>query len=446
MHTIEVFDAIRNKIASGNESGYKELIIFLKTAQCILLSPAHSEEVMKHFSEAQERGEEVNFFGDVIQPMTTVNFKGEPRLAVFLFDEQLPKDADTMVKVRLPFTAACAMVKDSKNINAIVIDFTSDKSITIESEIIDIILKAELVKKPDESASKSTQEVPPTAPPPTAPNVKKPGRGWLFAFLFAGLPLVGIIIAGVILRIIWSTQRANYVIDPEFIVTAIIFIVIAAFLLVMYLIKRKGSGSGAKVNETRVVHKTSNEISFIKQMIDHTNQQHADNVAALENGTGYLSNEELIKIFIEYFSGNMEIFKEPGSPTWNAYFNAINTATVEMLNNPVLYNKATKREHNELVGMNNNRIPGFTNQLICGLIYSVGKYAVVPSNLLCADFADVIPNCIAVYLYLIAQKMPADNRIQAISVGDGVNKQPFVEAMESLRICDPNWQFNIFQA
>jgi len=80
------------------------------------------------------------------------------------------------------------------------------------------------------------------------------------------------------------------------------------------------------------------------------------------------------------------------------------------------------------------------------LIFSVGKYAVVPSSLLCVDFADAVPNCIAVYLFYMAQRLPADNRKQAISVGDGVNKQAFEKAMETLRMCDPNWEYQIFQA
>jgi hypothetical protein len=76
----------------------------------------------------------------------------------------------------------------------------------------------------------------------------------------------------------------------------------------------------------------------------------------------------------------------------------------------------------------------------------LGKYAVVPSRLLCVDFAAAIPNCIAVYLLLTAQKLPVDNRKQAISIGDGVNKQAFEEAMNTLKICDPKWSFSIFQA
>ena len=141
-----------------------------------------------------------------------------------------------------------------------------------------------------------------------------------------------------------------------------------------------------------------------------------------------------------------DFITDPDSPKFKAYFEVVNAATLEMLNNPKLYNQATKREQAELVTMCNNRVPGVTNSLICGLIFSVGKYAVVPSSLLCVDFAAAIPNCIAVYLLLTAQKLPANNRKQKISVGDGVDKQAFEKAMNTLSICDPNWKYDIFQA
>jgi len=202
-------------------------------------------------------------------------------------------------------------------------------------------------------------------------------------------------------------------------------------------IKPKETPDAASVRQQ---HKNENDILIAKQMIEQVNKQRAEEIASVENDTRRLEDNELISIFMEYFSPNKEFFSEPGSPKHTAYFNAINTAKVEMLNNSNLFLKATKREQAELLNMINNPVPVITNFMICGLIFSTGKYAVIPSSLLCVDFAESIPNCIAIYLLLTAQKLPVDNRQQAISVGDGINKQPFVAAMDSLSVCDPSWK------
>ena len=188
----------------------------------------------------------------------------------------------------------------------------------------------------------------------------------------------------------------------------------------------------------------SPKVHFASKMLAETQKRLDAQVAAVEEGAKYLSDSELQRIFYEYFAPNMEFYMHPGSPKYLAYFNAINTATVEMLENPGLYYKATKREWAELVKMNTNRIPGLTNQLICGLIFCMGKYAVVPSSMLSADFAKAIPNCIAVYLLLTAQKLPVGERKQRIDAGDGVNKKPLQSAMDALSVCDPNWSYHIY--
>ena len=168
--------------------------------------------------------------------------------------------------------------------------------------------------------------------------------------------------------------------------------------------------------------------------------------AAAENDAKYLSDSELMNVFAEYFNFAISegFITEQDNPKYKAYFDTINAATLEMLNNPKLFNLATKREQAELVDMCNNRIPEITNALICGLIFCVGKFAVVQSSLLCVDFSEAIPNCIAVYLLLVAQKIPEDKRILIIDAGDGTDKQPLTDAMKTISICDPNWKYKIF--
>jgi hypothetical protein len=87
-------------------------------------------------------------------------------------------------------------------------------------------------------------------PEPPAPKVKKPGRGWLFAFLFAGLPLVGMTIYGGILRIIWSNQRDDFVMDYQYFIITAVSIGIAAFFLLMYLRKKTRREAGRDIEDT----------------------------------------------------------------------------------------------------------------------------------------------------------------------------------------------------
>ena len=87
---------------------------------------------------------------------------------------------------------------------------------------------------------------------------------------------------------------------------------------------------------------------------------------------------------------------------------------------------------------------GLTNMMICGLIFKMGEYAVTKSALYCVDFAEMIPHCIALYILLIAQKQPSDQRKFLIDAGDGVNTAALSEAMDELKVCDPNWTFKIF--
>lgn len=182
----------------------------------------------------------------------------------------------------------------------------------------------------------------------------------------------------------------------------------------------------------------------VAKVIAGATNKYQTEVSAKEQGVKRLSEQELLAIFMEYFAPNVDFYSQPDSPKYQAYFGAVNGATQEMMNQPALFEKATKRKHDELLGMINNKIPGLTNSVICGLIFSVGDYCVIKSNLLCVDFSERVPNCIALFLMLTAQKLPKEQRKQMISAGDGTNTQPLEDAMAALKICDPDWKYSIF--
>ena len=81
--------------------------------------------------------------------------------------------------------------------------------------------------------------------------------------------------------------------------------------------------------------------------------------------------------------------------------------------------------------------------IICGMIFRMGEYAVIKDAVYCVDFCEKTPNCTALYLLLTAQKEPEDNRRQIIDAGDRSDKTAFIEAMNSLKVLDPHWTFQI---
>lgn len=82
--------------------------------------------------------------------------------------------------------------------------------------------------------------------------------------------------------------------------------------------------------------------------------------------------------------------------------------------------------------------------LICGQIYCMGKYAVIKDHLFCVDFVEQLPNCIALYLLLIAQKEPTEKRTQILDTGDEADSIQLKTVIESLKVLDPTWQPKIF--
>ncbi len=158
---------------------------------------------------------------------------------------------------------------------------------------------------------------------------------------------------------------------------------------------------------------------------------------------GPVSEQELLKLFADYFAPNTDFYAAPGSPKSTAYFKVINAAKEEMLNNPGLFTSATKWEPQQLENLLQNKMPGITNMLICGLIFTMGEYAVIEDVLTRVDFCEAIPNCIAIYLLLTAQKKPADSRTVVIDAGDGCNAAALSEALDTLSVCDPSWHYHI---
>ena len=156
-----------------------------------------------------------------------------------------------------------------------------------------------------------------------------------------------------------------------------------------------------------------------------------------------LTQEELLKTFAEYFAPNTGFFSAPGSPQSNAYFSVVNAARDEMVRNKELFERATKWKHEDLVRMLKNPQPAITNMMVCGLIFAMGDYAVIKATCYCVDFCDIIPNCAALYLLLISQKLDADKRKLIIDAGDRSKKVAFRQVMQTLKVCDPTWEYLI---
>lgn len=192
------------------------------------------------------------------------------------------------------------------------------------------------------------------------------------------------------------------------------------------------------------VAKPNPSISSTESILSAVHEKYDNQLSNVENSFHRLTDNELLVIFAEYFAPNTDFYDPGNSDKYKAYFGVINGAIPEMLNNPQLFRQATKRDPAELLSMCNNRVPGLTNNLLCGLIFIMGKFAMVPSAILCVDFAEAIPNCIAIYLLLTAQKLPSENRTTMIDAGDGVDKNPLIKAMNTLSVCDLNWKYKIY--
>lgn len=154
-------------------------------------------------------------------------------------------------------------------------------------------------------------------------------------------------------------------------------------------------------------------------------------------------DEILIELFKYFFMPNIDFYSEEGNPKYTAYFNVVNAAKYELITQKGLFTEATKWTSDELKELIDNPVPGLTNIKICGLIFLMGRFAVIKDIVYCVDFIQRIPNCITLYLLLIAQKQPKERRTQLLDVGVGVDKREFSDALDKLKVCDPQWDARI---
>lgn len=201
------------------------------------------------------------------------------------------------------------------------------------------------------------------------------------------------------------------------------------------------AASGSSIQTTPQAGKPSG--SAAAQAILAASKMSFQDKAAEKDNLPQLTDALAIASFTEYFAPNQSFFMEPGSPKYNAYFNAINKAKAEMVQDAKLFNMATKREAAEAIEHINNPKTVISNMIICGMIFRMGEYAVIKDAVYCVDFCEKTPNCTALYLLLTAQKEPEDNRRQIIDAGDRSDKTAFIEAMNSLKVLDPHWTFQI---
>ena len=156
-----------------------------------------------------------------------------------------------------------------------------------------------------------------------------------------------------------------------------------------------------------------------------------------------IAERELMQVFSEYFAPNTDFFSVPGSAKFTAYFKVINAAVEETVKNPTLFTAATKWTPQQLADLINNPKPAITNMLLCGLIFTLGNYAVINHGIYCVDFCQQIPNCIAMFLLLVMQKQPSEHRKMLIDAGTGSNTTALADALHTLSVCDPSWHFVI---
>ena len=181
-----------------------------------------------------------------------------------------------------------------------------------------------------------------------------------------------------------------------------------------------------------------------KEVLKKQEQSFSEKAAA-KRPEGAVTDRELLQTFSTYFAPNKDFYSEPGSANFNAYFGVVNDARDEMIGSLKLFEQATRWRFNDLIDMLKNPEPGFTNMKVCGLIFKLGEFAVVKDAVWCVDFAQAIPNCIALYLLLTAHREPEDRRKQLIDAGEGTDTKALQKAVDALKILDPKWEPKIWE-
>ena len=267
----------------------------------------------------------------------------------------------------------------------------------------------------------------------------KPGRKWVWSLYGIGAGIAGYCLVG----------SAGKEADSGLIALEMLLFVAALILYGIFISKRLSS-SGTASNKQM---KSPQSVSDHTDTATKTNQtssplqsapdSHFDALAQEKVPKDKLTESSLVETFVSYFAPNTG-FYAPGSPKAAAYFGAVNAAKIEILNQEMLLSAATKWSKEEYATLLRNPPPGIGNMQICGLIFKMGEFAVVKDMVYCVDFADRIPNCIALYLLLIAQKQPENQRTQILDTGSGTNTTAFSNAVNALRICDSNWKCMIW--
>lgn len=231
----------------------------------------------------------------------------------------------------------------------------------------------------------------------------------------------------------WLSLRDSNII----VVATQIIIIIAVFVIGIILIAKEKNEKSKGTQEI-----SNNNIDDISKVISGAESRFNDLAKEKENQS--LSKEDLQQIFTDYFFSNKDFYSNPNSNKFNVYFNSINLAKREMFENSNLVIAATGWDLSKLNDLFNEPNTAMRNMYICALIFLVGSYSVVKDLMYCVDFAEKVPNCIALYLLLIAQKQPQALRKQVLDTGEGSNNEELIKAMNSLKICDPFWDFSIF--
>ena len=73
----------------------------------------------------------------------------------------------------------------------------------------------------------------------------------------------------------------------------------------------------------------------------------------------------------------------------------------------------------------------------------LGNHGIVPRVILCVDFIEVIPHCVAIALLYMAYTGEMEK--QLLDTGDGVDNTRFKKIIESLQPCYSKWQCTIFE-
>lgn len=75
-------------------------------------------------------------------------------------------------------------------------------------------------------------------------------------------------------------------------------------------------------------------------------------------------------------------------------------------------------------------------------ILAMGNYSIVPRTVLCVDFVEILPYCIAITLLYFAYTGQKENQI--LDTGDGADNAMLKIAVESLKSCYSKWQCQMF--